>query len=299
MKLTTQQKDEIRDLLKAYIDRYPSQAKAANSLNGIISAGTISMMINGKYDAISDEMFIKLRAQIGGSDRADWTICRTRLFEELTTLFEDAQEYHNVAWAVSPAGSGKSTAASTYVAGHDNAFLIRCSEDMRRGDFIREMARTIGINVSDMGVRGALERTIKYLRTLDRPLLIFDEGDKLPDNLLYYFITIYNELEGHCGLFFISTNYIRRRMELGLFYNKKGFDEIHSRICRKFIELSATSEHEVASVARANGITDEKHIREVVKDAMSCQCDLRRVRREVHKRRRIASAEIRSKAVRA
>lgn len=288
MKLTTQQKDEIRDLLKAYIDRYPSQAKAANSLSGIVSAGTISTMLNGKYDAISDEMFLKLRAQIGGSDRSDWAICRTRLFEELTTLFEDAQEYHNVAWAVAPAGSGKSTAANTYVAGHDNAFLIRCSEDMRRGDFIREMARTIGINVSDMGLRGALERTIKYLRTLDRPLLIFDEGDKLPDNVLYYFITIYNELEGHCGLFFISTNYIRRRMEIGLFYNKKGFDEIHSRICRKFIELSPTSEYEVAAVARANGITDEKRVRAVVKDALACQCDLRRVRREVHKQKRIA-----------
>lgn len=288
MKINEQQKDEIRGMLQVYIDRYPSQAKAANSIKGV-SAATLSKILNGRYENISDEMFLKLRAQIGGSDRAEWTICRTRLFDELSTLFEDAQEYHNVAWAVAPAGSGKTTAANTYVATHDNAFLVRCSEDMRRGDFIREVAGTIGINVADLSARSALERALKYLRTLDRPLLIFDEGDKLSDNILYYFITIYNELEGHCGLFFLSTNYMRRRMEIGLTYNKKGFDEIHSRICRKFIELSTTSEFEVASVARANGITDEKIVKAVVKDAVTCQCDLRRVRREVHKQNRLAA----------
>lgn len=295
MKLSQQQKDEIRDLLKVYVDRYPSQAKAVNSLKGIISAGTVSTILNSRYEAVSDEMFTRLRAHISDRRSSGWNLCQTRMHVELTTLFEDAQQYQNVAWAIAPAGSGKTTAANAYVAEHENAFLVRCSEDMRRGDFIREMANTIGINVSDLGLRAALDRTIKYLLTLERPLLIFDEGDKLADNVLYYFITIYNELEGACGLFFISTSYIRRRMELGLAYNKKGFDEIHSRICRKFIELSPTTEFEVAAIARANGISDEKTIRAVVKDALSCRCDLRRVRREVHKQMRIAAIENQSK----
>lgn len=291
MKLTQEQKDEIRGLAKAYVDRYPSQAKAANSLKGIISTGTLSTLLNGKYESISDEMFLRLRAQVTNHSNAEWQICRTQMFCELTTLLEDAQEYQNVAWAIAPAGSGKSTAARLYVAEHENAFLVSCSEDMRRGDFIREMARTVGIDVADQSLRAALERTIKYLQTLDRPLLVFDEGDKLPDAVLYYFITIYNALEGHCGLFFISTQYIKRRMEIGLAYNKKGYDEIHSRICRKFIELTPTSEFDVAAVARANGIADEKTVRTVVKDALACRCDLRRVRREVHKQKRIASIE--------
>lgn len=286
--LTIEQKNEIRDLLQEYVARFPSQNRAANSLVGV-SAGTMSTILNGRYETISDEMFQKIRAQISPRKSNDWTLCETMLYKELNTLLADAQQFQNVAWAVSPAGSGKSTTAADYASKHENAFVISCSEDMKRGDFIREMARVIGVNVSDMSLRVALERVTKYLLTLDNPLLIFDEGDKLPDVVFYYFITIYNRLEGHCGIIFISTNYIKRRMECGLSYNKKGYDEIHSRICRKFIELTPANSHEVAAVARANGIEDDKIIKAVVKDAASCNFDMRRVRREVHKQKRLAT----------
>ena len=288
MRLTNEQKDEIRGLLQAYVSRYPSQNRAAVSLKGI-SAGTLSTILNGKYDLISDEMFLKLRAQIAGRQDDGWQLCPTSVYEELTTLLADAQEFGNVAWVVSAAGSGKTTAAHTYASGHDNAFLICCSEDMRRNDFIREMARATGVNVSDLSIRESLERIVRHLLTLERPLLVFDEGDKLPDTVFYYFITIYNRLEGHCGIIFLSTHYIKRRMEIGLAYNKKGYDEIHSRICRKFVELTPTSEYEVAAVARTNGLTDERTIRAVGKDAAACGYDLRRVRREVHKQKRLAA----------
>ncbi len=288
MKLTNEQKDEIRVLLQAYVARYPSQSKAAVSLDGI-SAGTLSAILNGKYELISDEMFLKLRAQIAGRQDDGWQLCPTGVYQELTTLLADAQQYSNVAWAVSAAGSGKTTTAHEYVVGHDNAFLICCAEDMRRNDFIRELARTVGVNVSDLSIRESLERVVRHLLTLDRPLLIFDEGDKLPDTVFYYFITIYNRMEGHCGIVFLSTHYIKRRMEIGLAYNKKGYDEIHSRICRKFVELTTTSEYEVVAVARANGLTDDRTIRAVVKDAAACGYDLRRVRREIHKQRRLAA----------
>lgn len=288
MKLTTEQKNEIRDLLEQYVGRFPSQNRAANSLVGV-SSGTLSTIINGRYETISDEMFLKIRAQISPKKSDNWNLCETMLYKELSTLLSDAQHFQNVAWAVSPAGSGKSTTAADYARKNENAFVISCSEDMKRGDFIREMARVVGVNVADMSLRAALERVTKYLLTLDAPLLIFDEGDKLPDVVFYYFITIYNRLEGHCGIIFISTNYIKRRMEVGLSYNKKGYDEIHSRICRKFIDLTPANSYEVAAVARANGIDDDKTIKAVVKDAATCNFDMRRVRREVHKQKRLAT----------
>lgn len=290
MKLTIEQKNEIRTLLQEYVSRFPSQNRAANSLVDV-SAGTVSTIINGKYDTISDEMFLKIKSQIAPRKADDWQLCETMLYKELNTLLEDAQLYQNVAWAVSPAGSGKSTTANDYAARHENAFVISCSEDMKRGDFIRELARVIGVNVSDMSLRIALERVTKYLLTLENPLLIFDEGDKIPDVVFYYFITIYNRLEGHCGIIFMSTNFIKRRMEVGLSYNKKGYDEIHSRICRKFIDLTPANSYEVAAVARANGISDEKVIKAVVKDAATCNFDMRRVRREVHKQKRLAALQ--------
>ena len=43
--LTNEQKNEIRDLLQAYVSRFPSQNKAANSLEGV-SSGTMSVILN-------------------------------------------------------------------------------------------------------------------------------------------------------------------------------------------------------------------------------------------------------------
>ena len=99
MKLTNEQKDEIRLLLQNYVARYPSQNKAANSLVGI-SAGTLSTILNGRYETISDDMFTKLRAQIAGQRGEDWQLSPTMVYQELSMLLTDAQEYQNVAWAV-------------------------------------------------------------------------------------------------------------------------------------------------------------------------------------------------------
>lgn len=119
MKLTNEQKNGIREMLQAYVSRYPSQNKAANSLTGI-SAGTVSAILNGRYESISDEMFVKLRAQISGQRAEGWQLCRTRMYQELSELFSDAQQSQNVAWAIAPAGSGKTTTARDYASQHEN-----------------------------------------------------------------------------------------------------------------------------------------------------------------------------------
>lgn len=286
--LSLEEKQCIQAQLQAYVAKYPSQNKAVNSLKGI-STGTISTILNGKFENISDEMFMRIRAQVSPVGTTDWTLCETMAFRELTTLLEDAQQNRNVAWVVGSAGLGKTTTARAYAATHENVFVISCSEDMQRGDFIRELARVIGIRTNKENLRERLQLVTDQLKTLDSPLLVFDEGDKLMDIVFYYFISIYNALEGHCGIIFLSTEYIKRRMENGLTYNKKGYDEIYSRVCRRFIDLTPATAYEIAAVCRANGIESEKDIAEVVKDTSTCKFDMRRVKKAVHKSKRLAA----------
>ena len=163
MKLTTEQKNEIREMLQAYVGRYPSQNKAANSLSGI-SAGTVSTILNGRYESISDEMFVKLRAQISGQRAEGWQLCRTRMYQELSELFSDAQQFQNVAWAIAPAGSGKTTTARDYASQHENVFVIPRSEDMHRNDFIRERARPPGIGISARRTHEMPDRVQRHQR---------------------------------------------------------------------------------------------------------------------------------------
>lgn len=286
--LTTEMKEQVRSALIAYRSNYPTLNRAAESLQGVSSA-TVSQLCNGKYELISDEMFIRIASQIGFAFDS-WTLHEGKTFKEITFALSDAQAYKNVTWIVGDAGCGKTTAAIEYRRTHRNVFYILCSEDMRRSDFVREIAKQVGAPTDTTNLRDMLENAISMISFLGNPLLIFDEGDKLTDSVFNYFISIYNRLEGHSGIIFLSTDYIKRRMEAGLRYNKKGYKEINSRIGRRFFDVSPTEQNDIYAICQANNLTDRADIEEVLKDARRSDNDLRRVKRCIHRQKRIIEA---------
>ena len=293
--LTLEEKQSIQQRLIAYAASYGSQAKAANSLQGITSPGTFNSIVNGKFEKISDDMFLRIRAAISQGGADGWGICKTMAFMDMETLLDDAQQYHNVSWIVAPAGCGKTTAANQYAKTHRNVFIMTCSEDMHKPDFVEGLAKKIGIRNDGITVRGTLGRIVDEVVKMDRPLLIFDEGDKLKDNVLQYFITIYNELEDKCGIVFLSTPSIEKRISKGLRLSRMGYEELYSRIGRRFVPLSELSNFEVNAICRANGLQDEDSIAKVlkesgeVKDSKRTEYDLRRVKKSVRKILRMAA----------
>lgn len=287
--LTTEMKEQVRSALIAYRSNYPTLNRAAESLQGVSSA-TVSQLCNGKYELISDEMFVRIATQIGFAFDS-WNLHEGKTFKEITFTLSDAQAYKNVTWIVGDAGCGKTTAAIEYRRTHRNVFYILCSEDMRRSDFVREIAKQVGAPTDTTNLRDMLENAISMISFLGNPLLIFDEGDKLTDSVFNYFISIYNRLEGHAGIVFLSTDYIKRRMDAGLRYNKKGYKEINSRIGRRFFDMSPTEENDIYAICQANNLTDRADIEEVLKDAKRSDNDLRRVKRCIHRQKRIIEAK--------
>lgn len=287
--LTTEMKEQVRSALIAYRSNYPTLNRAAESLQGVSSA-TVSQLCNGKYELISDEMFVRIATQIGFAFDS-WNLHEGKTFKEITFTLSDAQAYKNVTWIVGDAGCGKTTAAIEYRRTHRNVFYILCSEDMRRSDFVREIAKQVGAPTDTTNLRDMLENAISMIPFLGNPLLVFDEGDKLTDSVFNYFISIYNRLEGHAGIVFLSTDYIKRRMDAGLRYNKKGYKEINSRIGRRFFDVSPTEENDIYAICQANNLTDRADIEEVLKDAKRSDNDLRRVKRCIHRQKRIIEAK--------
>jgi hypothetical protein len=96
---------------------------------------------------------------------------------------------------------------------------------------------------------------------------------------MYFFITLYNNLEDHCGIVLCATNHLAKRIQRGRKLNKKGYNEIFSRKGRRFIELQGISTADVTAICMANGLTEAGKIREVMEE---CENDLRRVKRKVH-----------------
>ncbi len=277
--ITNEQKCSIKRQLDAYCARYGSQNRASNSLK--VSAAVISDIRNDKWDRIADEMWRKLESKLAIS--GEWKVYGTAAFNQMSTYLDGCKNDQLVMWVVAPAGTGKSTAAVEFRNKNKNVFVLTCSEDMNKTSFIKELAAVIGVKADCMTVRETLAAIVKSLVKMDRPVLIFDEADKLTDRVLYFYVSLYNALEGKCGMMLLSTNAIRRRMENGIIRQKKGYDELESRIGRQFVPLKAVTSSEVAEICRVNGLESHEAITKVTQEASEVQNDLRRVKRSVYK----------------
>lgn len=280
-----EKKAEIATMLESYCNRYGSRNSAAASLKNV-SPSTISSVLNGKWENIADVMWKSIRDQIGGTTQ-NWEIVETPTVRDVYFVLETAQEERSTIWLTAPAGSGKTATAELYRSNRRNVIYVLCDEDMKKSSFAIELARAAGMRINTQrSAREKIMQVIDFIAEMDDPVIIFDEGDKLTDNILYYFITVYNHLKGKAGIVFLSTNYMQKRMDNGLRKNHKGYQELSSRIGRKFYEAEVPSANDVSAICRANGISDEKYIADVVKDAAQCEFDLRRVERKVRAMRR-------------
>lgn len=288
MEMTNNEKQLIADKLRAYVAKYASQNKAVASMKGT-SAGTVSNILNGKWENISEDMWRKVSDQVKsvGDKDGGWQIVETQAFHDITLALRDAQDYKNVTWVVGEAGSGKTTTAR--ICGEENkeVFYILCSEDLHKGDFVREIATKMGIRTDGYTVRELWMTIQDELIQMDAPLLVFDEADKLIESVFQYFISLYNKIEDKCGVVFLSTDYIKTRISRGLRCKKRGYKEFYSRIGRKYFELEDTTPQDVFAICSANGLTDRKDIEEVITEADGCEFDLRRVKKSIHRVKRI------------
>ena len=280
-------KKEISQLLEAYCERYGSRNSAAMSLRNV-SPSTVSSVLNGKWENISDDMWRNIRGQVlDASTARDWELVETPTFKDVTFCLRNARDEKGVTWLIAPAGSGKTTAAEYFAGQNREVIYVLCDEDMRKSDFANELARAAGMRINTQRcAREKIMQIIDFINEMENPVIILDEGDKLSDNILCYFITIYNRLKNKAGIVFLSTSYAQRRMEYGLRYNKRGFQEIDSRIGRKFYESEVPRGNDVYAICRANGITDERTISGIIKDASLCGFDLRRVEKKVRAERK-------------
>ncbi|MBD5301622.1 MAG: ATP-binding protein [Bacteroides sp.] len=276
--MTADEKKQISEQLRAYCEQKGSQNKAAASLNGVSSA-TVSKVLAGNWDTIADDMWRSIAGQIGAGKTAEgWQLVPTRAYKAMTFTLESSQRDALVVGVIGEAGSGKTEAIKTYTAGGRNVYHLVCSEYWNRRTFMAKVLQTMGATYSGNTVADMMDTIVDTLKRKESPLIVLDEADKLSDQVLYFFISLYNQLEGHCGIIMTATRYLKARIEKGLRLNRKGYAEIYSRIGRKFVELPLLNSEDVAAVCVANGITDAKAINSIVDEADG---DLRRVKRSV------------------
>jgi DNA transposition AAA+ family ATPase len=279
--MNTQQKTDVQNLLKDFVSTFNSQKQASAHLKNC-SEATIINILHNNWQSVSDDMWRNVGKQVGWSNRGSWEIIETLAFQTCFTYYADAKEYGNVFALIGPAGSGKSCTASWYAKQAKNVFLVECKEYWNRKDFLRKVIASMGKDSSGMRVSEMMEFIVECFLKMDKPILILDEFDKLNDQLIFFFISLYNELKGKCGIVIQGAPFLEKRIKRGKETNKKGYAEIFSRIGRRFIQIPTTSKNEVQQICTANGIADPTSITEIYNDY---EFDLRRLERNVHKMR--------------
>jgi len=280
--METTQKQQIVETLISYCLRYSSdggikdkgQNKAANSLKNVSSA-TISHMIGGTWDLISDEMWRQVGVQIGHKF-VKWNYAETSVSRRLKTVIADHKDNHGVSSIIGDAGIGKTEFLKIFEK-EQYAYLLKCSDYWNKKQLCIELLHALGKEPDGKNINRMMQEIISTLKSQPDPIIMIDEVDKLSDDLLYFFITLYNELEDYCSIIMASTSYFQKRIEDGRTKNKKGFREIWSRLGKKFIELNGLTAADITAVCMANEITDNKTISEIIEDS---EGDLRRVKKK-------------------
>lgn len=278
--MTHEHKQQIAALVETQCTK-TSQVRWANANK--VSGATVNWVVNRKWENISDKMWHKLAAAVG-FHAVDWRLAETTNFKRIQGWCAVAKDQSLSLALSAPAGSGKTACLRRFAETNGDVFYIQCAEHWNKKLFISNLYRAMGKAPGEMTIAELAEAIIYSLRQQQRPLIILDEVDKLRDPLVMFFIELYNRLDGICGFFLVGAPYLAKAWEKNALRDKRGFQEVYSRIGRKFLELKRTQRKDVKLICEANGVTDEDTIN-MVWNGVELDPDLRRVKRELDKMR--------------
>lgn len=266
----------IQEKLAEYCQSKGSQNKAANTMQGV-SSTVISRILSGEWHLIADNMWRAVAGYVG-YDVNEWQVVATRAYKRMNEVLTDAKDNSMVFAVTGDAGCGKSETIKNFEKSNQNVYVLSCNEYWNRKMFVASLMRACGMDSSAGTVGEMVNDVINEIKRRENPIIILDEADKLSDQVLYFFITIYNHLEDQCGIVLTATDFLEKRIKKGVNANRKGYREIFSRIGRKFVKLQVINETDVKAICIANGITDKAEIQDIYE---KCELDLRRVKRQI------------------
>ena len=252
--MTNEQKVQVRDALLRYVGNFSSQTLAAESLQGI-SASTIAQVKNNNWELLSDRLWHTIARQVGFYC-GEWAPADTGAYLLLRILFSDAQHYAMAYGIAISKGLGKTFTATHYTRENDNTFYIACNEQYNRKAFMHNLIKSAGLEATGT-VPQLMEQFTSHITTLDEPLLILDDANKLKDRVLHLVVLLANAMAGKVGIIVMGGNELRMRIVEGVRLKKIGYDEVYKSIGRRFITLGSLGPKDVELVCRANGVYDD------------------------------------------
>lgn len=272
----------MNENLKREIAREVKTMSAKTSQNKVaakadVSTATVSQIINNKWTLIADEMWRKVKSNL--EIATGWRIAPTRNLNSITQLIAAAQQRKLSIGIAYNAGAGKSVSYKKYARENPNVIYIECKNYWSKKSYVKNLIKACGIKPYGT-TEEMIENFLDHMKSLDSPLLLIDQFDKLKDPSMDLFMDFYNELEGACGFIVSGVPALEKRVVRGAQRDKIGYRELYSRIGRKFVKLDPIKLEDVDAICKANGLADKDQIKYIFKNS---EGDIRRVRKDVER----------------
>ncbi|WP_419486987.1 AAA family ATPase [Chryseobacterium bernardetii] len=258
MELTLAYKQQVRQaLLEARKNFGGTDAQYAKIYN--INGAVYSRLNKGEIEKIiSDSQWLQIGRQLNINIRdIDWKIVRTQVYNEIEQSISFCQAFSRSMILVDDCGIGKTFCSKNIVKTLKNAFYIDCSQAKTKQQFIRLLAKTIGLD--NKGKYVDVKENLKYyLNLLHQPVIVVDEAGDLEYPAFLELKELWNATDGYCGWYMVGADGLRAKIEKGINSRKVGYAEIFSRFSDEFIKLTP------------NGVDDKKAFRyELLKQVAS------------------------------
>lgn len=247
------------ELHKSKLGSYSAVARKCN-----INPGALSSIMNGKYGANEAQM-LQTIAKALNYQESSWKLVRTiSNYRKIEQVYNDAKS-DSMWFAVSnKAGSGKTkTMEDLFNRDTTGTVVFIQAEEWSGRQFLSKLiTQTQGESALQgkgyLSVAKLTDMVANYFNdmSLERPVLLIDEADKLRPTALRTLIPIYNRTENRLGVILSGTENLEKEIKSGVRLHKKGFDELESRFGRTYIHMRGASEKEVYEICAANGVTD-------------------------------------------
>lgn len=282
MEITNQYKQEVRAALIERRQNFGGSDAQFAKIYGL-SGAIYSRLKSGEIEKIiSDSQWLNIGRELDINLRkTKWKIVRTKVYENIEASIQFCQNFSTSVILVDECGIGKTFSAKNIVKTLKNAFYVDCSQAKSKQQFIKLLAKTIGLDPKGKYVD--VKATLKYyLIQLQNPVIILDEAGDLEYTAFLELKEIWNATDGFCGFYMMGADGLKSKIEKGINNKKVGFAEIFSRFSDEYIKLTPTGidnktafkNELLTQVANAN-VSDKSKVPELVKRCMKKEATLR------------------------
>lgn len=232
---------QVREAILKNQENFPSMSDSKYAKMIGLNPAIFSRLKNGETEKLAgDNFWIEQGNKLGvNPNKKELKLARTAVYEQFLETITFCKNYSKSTIVIDECGVGKTRCTQHIVRGLQNAFYLDCSQAKTKTEFIRHLAKTIGLD--NTGRIADIKSNIKYyLNLMDKPFIALDDAGYLETKVFIEIIEIWNATDKQCAWMMIGDDSLQLKLVKGLNSKKLGFRALFSRFSDECVHFVPT-----------------------------------------------------------